>query len=71
MDIGGSNDLNLNSAYTQIIYDDTWLKFEKDLFKTVCIKIKGAINPKMWADIKVIFGANIKDAELSGILEST
>lgn len=71
LDVGGSNDLNLNSARTQIIYDDTWLQFEKDLFETVCIKIKEAIGPKMWANIKAIFVSNMKDAELSAILEST
>lgn len=29
LDIGSINDLNLNSARTQIIYDEVWVSFEQ------------------------------------------
>ena len=69
LDIGGINDLNLNSARTQIIYDDSWLEFEKDLFETVCTKIKAALTLEAWNRLKKIFIARMEDAELTAIIK--
>lgn len=46
--IGASNDLNLNSARTQIIYDEVWADFEKMFTETVCDKIKEKVSKEDW-----------------------
>lgn len=55
LDVGLSNDLNLNSSRTQIIYDELWLNFEKSFYKLVCTKIKDKVGNNQWNDIKDIF----------------
>lgn len=69
LDIGALNDLNLNSARTQIIYDDTWLKFEQDLLEIVCSKIKDAVTPDIWPALKDIFTKNSKDPDLTAVIK--
>ncbi len=55
LDIGAPNDLNLNSARTQIIYDEVWANFEKMFTETVCNKIKESVSKENWQQMKKIF----------------
>lgn len=70
LDIGGDNDLNLNSARTQIIYDDIWLKFELSFFKTICEKIRAIMGHRQWNSFKGIIKKNLKDEESIRIIQS-
>lgn len=54
LDIGQSSDLNLNSARTQIIYDDKWLLFEENLYRTICKKLVDTLNISDWNKLKKI-----------------
>lgn len=58
LDIGSINDLNLNSARTQIIYDEVWVAFEQQFTKTVLTKIKGNVSVSIWDKMKEIFSKN-------------
>jgi hypothetical protein len=69
LDIGGDNDLNLNSARTQIIYDDKWLKFEKGLFTVVCLRMRDTIGLTKWVDFKHAMIDKVSDAEMLKVLE--
>lgn len=55
LDIGAPNDLNLNSARTQIIYDEVWANFEKMFTETVCNKIRENVSKENWEQMKKIF----------------
>lgn len=55
LDIGAPNDLNLNSARTQIIYDEVWANFEKMFTETVCDKIKENVRKEDWEQMKRVF----------------
>ena len=70
LDIGSNNDLNLNSARTQIIYDDEWLKFERQFIETVCTKMQANVDETEWYKIKKIFLRESKNDVLSEILSS-
>lgn len=54
LDIGQNNDLNLNSARDQIIYDEKWLSFEEDFYKVVCNQLATILKPSDWKAIKEI-----------------
>jgi Molecular chaperone, HSP90 family len=68
LDVGSVNDLNLNSARTQIIYDDKWLSFERNLVETICIKLKGKIGKNKWEELKAVFVSNVKKQELKELI---
>jgi molecular chaperone HtpG len=70
LDIGSNNDLNLNSARAQIIYDDVWLKFEKQFIETICIKLKAKVDKDEWSKMKKIFLRESKSDVFSEILFS-
>ena len=70
LDIGSNNDLNLNSARTQIIYDDVWLKFERQFIETVCAKWKSKVDTGEWEKIKKIFLRESKNDVFSELLSS-
>lgn len=48
LDIGENNDLNLNSARDQIIYDEKWLKFEDNLYSLICEQLKDTLSISDW-----------------------
>lgn len=54
LDIGQHNDLNLNSARDQIIYDDKWLLFEECFYEIVCQQLKLNLCASEWENIKEI-----------------
>ncbi len=55
LDLGGDGDLNLNSARTEIIFDNKWIEFEERLFYTVCMQIAKKIGVKRWNKLKQVF----------------
>lgn len=69
LDIGENNDLNLNSARTQIIYDDIWLKFERHFIQILCCEIKEKVGNQNWEEFKPVMINNIEDKELVKIIE--
>lgn len=70
LDIGSTNDLNLNSARTHIIYDDIWLKFEKQFIETVCVKLKAKVEKSEWDKIKSIYLRESNNDIISELLSS-
>lgn len=70
LDIGENNDLNLNSARTQIIYDDVWLNFEKQFFKVVCTKLQKKMDKVSWDEFKNIIINELKDNMLKSVIGS-
>ncbi|SFC97202.1 HD domain-containing protein [Clostridium uliginosum] len=69
LDIGEGNDLNLNSARTQIIYDNIWMNFEKQFFEVICTKIKEKMDSSSWSEFKVIIYEQLRDNFLKNIIE--
>jgi hypothetical protein len=54
LDIGQKSDLNLNSARNQIIFDEKWLLFEENLYRTICEKLVSIFNPSDWDLLKQV-----------------
>jgi hypothetical protein len=61
LDVGSTNDLNLNSARTQIIYDELWKVFERQFTETIIEKLKENIAPSIWNTMKDIFRNKTKN----------
>ena len=70
LDLGGVGDLNLNSARTEIIYDNKWMEFEERLFEMVCQKLANEIGKERWNILKQIFIKQTKKQELIEIINS-
>ena len=60
LDVGSVNDLNLNSARTQILYDEVWITFERQFTETVLKNIKKSVSLSVWNKMKEIFKENSK-----------
>jgi len=58
LDIGQNSDLNLNSARNQIIYDEKWLLFEENLYRTICEQLVSVLNSSDWELLKQIILKN-------------
>jgi hypothetical protein len=54
LDIGQNSDLNLNTARDQIIYDEKWLLFEENLYRTICKQLVSILDPSDWEILKQI-----------------
>ncbi len=61
LDIGENNDLNLNSARNQIIYDEKWLLFEENFYKVICSQLASKLEPYDWEQLKQIIKRNNTD----------
>lgn len=70
LDIGSTYDLNLNSARTQIIYDELWMSFERQFTETVLGKIKGNVPLSIWNNMKTIYSRNTKNQVFLEIINS-
>jgi len=68
LDVGSKNDLNLNSARTQIIYDEIWVSFERQFTETVLSKLKKTVSKGIWDNMKSIFSNNTKNAVFKEII---
>ena len=61
LDIGQNSDLNLNSARSQIIYDEKWISFEENLYRVICNQLMTILKPSDWTQLKtVILSSNAK-----------
>lgn len=54
LDLAGNNDLDLNSARTEIVYNDKWNKFESDLAGLIIKRLRDALDPEYWDELKTI-----------------
>jgi len=70
LDIGSTNDLNLNSARTQIIYDEIWIRFEKQIIEILCTKLKEKVSSPKWKELKTIFLKKSKNDAFQEIMKS-
>lgn len=52
IDIVGENDLNLNSARTKIIYDEKWLRFERDFYEILLSGLTNKMSDRKWNQLK-------------------
>lgn len=55
LNLGGTNDLDLNSARNEIIYSDKWNEFEQNLAFIICSKIKEKVKPEYWEKLSKIY----------------
>lgn len=53
LDIGGTNDLDLNSARNEIIYNEKWDIFEQDLSYIICKGIYENVNIQYWNELQI------------------
>lgn len=61
LDIGQNNDLNLNSARDQIIYDEKWLLFEESFYCIICSQLATVLKASDWKRLKQIIQKNSED----------
>ena len=69
LDIGGHNDLNLNSARSQIIYDDKWLQFEEAFFSVVCKALHQKMELLKWNAFKDIMVTKLNSSAMVKVFE--
>ncbi|OCN02279.1 hypothetical protein A7X67_06435 [Clostridium sp. W14A] len=70
LDVGSANDLNLNSARTQIIYDEIWMTFERQFTETLLGKIKESVTSNLWIKMKDIFRHKIESEMFIEIIDN-
>lgn len=61
IDIGGSNDLDLNSPRTEIIMSEKWIDFEEKLAFLICNEIAKQVTPEYWDELKIILISKTKN----------
>lgn len=61
VDIGGDNDLDLNSPRTEIIMSEKWIDFEEKLAFTICNEIAKQVTQEYWDELKEILIAKTKN----------
>jgi len=61
VDIGGNNDLDLNSPRTEIILSEKWIDFEEKLAFTICKEIAKQVTPEYWDELKDILIAKTQN----------
>ncbi|MGV8056865.1 MAG: ATP-binding protein [Smithellaceae bacterium] len=54
IDILGNNDIDLNSARTEIVYNEKWNKFESELAKIIIDKLKEQLSETYWMKLREI-----------------
>lgn len=55
INIGSPKDLNLNSARTEIIFDEKWQDFELTLSALILKGIKDQVSAEYWSQLKTVF----------------
>lgn len=55
LNLGGTNDLDLNSARNEIIFSDKWNVFEQTLAFIICTKIKEKVTSEYWEKLVKIY----------------
>ncbi len=69
LDIVGLRDLDLNSARTEIIYNEKWLNFENDLAFIILKKLSEKLSVDYWGKLKKIINKS-KNKLFADILEN-
>ncbi|RXK81071.1 hypothetical protein EST62_12320 [Chlorobaculum sp. 24CR] len=54
VDIGGNNDLDLNSPRTEIIMSEKWIDFEEKLAHIICDELSKQVATDYWEELKAI-----------------
>ncbi|KEI76187.1 metal-dependent phosphohydrolase [Clostridium botulinum B2 128] len=67
LDICDKRDIDLNSARDRIILSDKWLKFEEDLARIICKKIRDYVPNDYWNKLKAIISKTSNKAFLRGL----
>lgn len=67
LDIGQNTSLNLNTARTQIVYDNNWKIFEKRIIESICKSLCVQMKQK-WKYLKKVICQKIKNKELEKII---
>jgi len=52
INIGGSRDINLNSARTEILTDEKWIEFESTLARIILSNLKKQMTDQYWREFK-------------------
>jgi molecular chaperone HtpG len=68
VDICGRNDLDLNSARTQILVSDKWLELERNLVELILTGIRNQVDDGYWAELRKILSQSSKNTSISEIL---
>ncbi len=63
IDIIGKSDLNLNSARTEILFDEKWLEFEENLAFLICENIYKSISHDYWLILNGVMKKNTNSPE--------
>lgn len=69
VDIAGSKDLNLNSARSEILYDEKWLEFEQNLAYLVSKGLAESLDASYWEKLKGILLNNNKSPQFAAALK--
>lgn len=69
LDIGQNTSVNLNTARTQIIYDNDWKVFEKRIIEVICNLLRIAIAEK-WDVLKNVICQKMDNKELEKIVSN-
>jgi hypothetical protein len=54
VDVGGSNDLDLNSSRTELLLGDKWMNFEETLAFQIFNDLANSVTPEYWNELKEI-----------------
>lgn len=68
LDIGQNTSLELNTARTQIVYNNEWKIFEKRIIEVICKGLKTAV-PDDWEILKAVIIKRLVDSQLQEIIE--
>ncbi len=63
VDIIGEKDINLNSARTEIVYDENWTNFEYNLALKMLSEVKENLEEDYWCKLKTVL-QNTKSSEI-------
>jgi molecular chaperone HtpG len=61
LDIAEPTELELNSARTEIIYNEQWIEFEENLAYVICSELSKNVQKNYWNKLKELFQDKMKD----------
>jgi molecular chaperone HtpG len=72
VDINGKRDIDLNSARTEVTYNEKWIDFAETLSYVVCKELSKQVSTKYWNNLKDMCIKNTKDENFKrGLLKVT
>ncbi len=69
LDVYDKTELNLNSARTNVVYDDAWKEFEQKLILVLCENLRSHLTKKQWSELQGIIINKMKDDYLKRIVD--